>query len=472
MQNKKTKIVATMGPAISSKDILEQLISNGLNILRVNFSHAIYEDVTAWLYMLDDINQENQSYISWMADTKGPEIRVDQLENDVAFLEKDRIVTITNNHLIGNENSFSISYEDLYKCLNINDHILLDDGLIELKVIDIKKTSIITKVLNSGSLKSKKGVNVPNVKLDMPYINEKDYLDIKFACENNASYIAASFVRRIEDIFELRKLCKEFNREDLQIIAKIENQEGVDNSLEIIKVSDGIMVARGDLGTELPIEEVPIIQLELCKQCNLLGKPVIIATHMLDSMERNPRPTRAEAGDVARAVSDGADAIMLSGETAKGEYPIEAISVMAKIAARIETTIDHPKILKQFINDSSLNPYDGIGLSAVELAAQIGAKGIFCFTNSGETAKKISKYRPTCPIYALSENENSLKSLALYWGVNNFKKVEYANLDIKYEIVNQLAVQYGINKGDYVIVTGGHPDDLTITNFLKILEIA
>lgn len=471
MYKKMSKIVGTMGPSISNEEFISKAIDNGLNILRVNFSHAKYDEVKNWIKMLDNINKKNNSYVAWMADTKGPEIRIDLLENDSVFLEKNSILRIRNDHLIGNEKSFSISYENLYQSVKKNTKILLDDALIELKVIDIENEDIIVEVINSGELKSKKGVNVPNVALDMPFISEKDYQDIKFACENNASYIAASFTRRVEDINQIRKLCKNFNREDVQIIAKIENHEGVENSLEIIKASDGIMVARGDLGSELPMEEVPIIQLELAKLCNINGKPIIIATHMLDSMERNPRPTRAEVGDVALAISQGADAIMLSGETAKGEYPIEAISTMAKIASRIETTIDHNKILKRFIDNIDISQYDGIGLSVVELASKINAKAIFCFTESGQTAKKISKYRPTCPIYALSQNDKTLYSLALNWGVLYCEKVAFSDLESKYKIANEKALQIGIKKYDLVIVTGGHPNTGSLTNFLKVLEV-
>lgn len=471
MHNKMSKIVATMGPAISNQEILEKLIDNGLNILRVNFSHATFDEVSNWIGMLENINKKNISYVAWMADTKGPEIRVDLLKDNNIFLNKDDIVTIRNDHLIGDEKSFSISYENLYNCVDIGTRILLDDALIELVVIEIKNQDIIVRVLNSGILKSKKGVNVPNIVLDMPFISEKDYADIKFACENNASYIAASFTRRVDDVNQIRQLCQKFNREDMQIIAKIENQEGVENSLEIINASDGIMVARGDLGTELPMEEVPIIQLELSKLCNLYGKPIIIATHMLDSMERNPRPTRAEVGDVAHAITQGADAIMLSGETAKGEYPIEAIITMSKIASRIETTIDYSKILKRFIDNFSHTQYDGIGLSVVELASKINAKAIFCFTESGETAKKISKYRPECPIYALSQSERTLYSLALNWGIIYFEKVDFSDLESKYKIANQRALNLGIQKNDLVIITGGHPNNTSITNFLKVLEV-
>ncbi|MDF9867251.1 pyruvate kinase [Bacilli bacterium PM5-3] len=469
---KNTKVVATMGPATKSKTVLKSLILNGLNVMRINFSHANYDDTLERIAILNEINKELNTYVAWLCDTKGPEIRLHEIKNNKAYLEKGKTLSIYMHEILGDENKISLTYSDLYDCVKKGNKILIDDGLIELEVLNTSKEKIDTKILNSGYISSKKGVNVPNVILKMEYLSTKDIADIKFACENKASYIAASFVRRKEDIIALRKLCFENKRSDMQIIAKIENQEGINNIDEILEHADGIMVARGDLGTEIPMEEVPIVQLELCEKCNKLGKPVIVATHMLDSMERNPRPTRAEVGDVARAVTDGVDAVMLSGETAKGEYPIEALKAMSKIAARAETTIDHTKIITKFISDISKNPYDGIGLSAVELAAKIDAKAIFCFTKSGATARQISKYRPNCPIYALSENDDTLYSLSLNWGVIGCKKGTYTSIQDKYEIVNYQAKELDLKNGDYVIITGGHPDGTPLTNFLKIQEIS
>ena len=468
---KKTKIVATMGPAIDSKEKLRELINNGLNVMRINFSHATYSDTKKRIKILSELNKELDTYVAWMCDTKGPEIRLHMIKDDQVYLEKNKFINIHMQEVLGTATDISVTYKDLVNCVSKGSKILIDDGKIELEVVDIANDLIVTKILNSGYISSKKGVNVPNTILKMEYLSSKDIADIAFACENNASYIAASFVRRKEDVESVRKQCSKNNRQDMQIIAKIENQEGVDNIDEILAEADGIMVARGDLGTEVPMEEVPLIQISLCEKCNDLGKPIIIATHMLDSMERNPRPTRAEVGDVARAVTDGADAVMLSGETAKGDYPVLALESMAKIVTRAETTIDHSKIIKKFIDDISLNPYDGIGISAVELAAKIGAKAIFCFTESGATARQISKYRPTCPIYALSQHENTLFSLALYWGVIGRIKGVYTSIESKYDIVNLEAKRIGLANKDYVLITGGHPDGTPITNFLKILEV-
>ncbi|MDL2211390.1 pyruvate kinase [Erysipelotrichaceae bacterium OttesenSCG-928-M19] len=465
---KKTKIVATMGPAIESKEILREAILNGLNVLRINFSHAQHAEVLKNIAYLNELNKELATYTAWLCDTKGPEIRVNKLRDTRVYLEKDNYLDIYMHEIIGDAKAISMSYSRLNECVTKGSKILIDDGLIELEVINVYDDRIQTKIMNSGYLLENKGINVPNAILRMDFLSQKDINDIKFACQNGASYIAASFTRRKEDIAQIRKLCLQNNRNDMQIIAKIENQEGIDNLDSILAEADGIMIARGDLGTEIPMEDVPLVQMKICEKCNNIGKPVIVATHMLDSMEKHPRPTRAEVGDVARAVIDGVDAVMLSGETAKGEYPIQALTFMSKIVSRSEETIDHNKILKKFIDGVSNNPYDGIGISAVELAAKIDAKAIFCFTESGATAHQISKYRPTCPIYALSQYDSALYSLALYWGVIGIKKGVYQSIESKYEIVNMEAKNIGLNKGDFVIVTGGHPDGTPITNFLKI----
>ncbi|MEG0365085.1 MAG: pyruvate kinase, partial [Erysipelotrichales bacterium] len=428
---KRTKIIATMGPASNDKKMVKDLIENGLNVMRINFSHAEFESTLEKINILKELNDELGTYVAWLCDTKGPEIRLHQLKEKQVFLKKGTTINVYMHEVLGDELNISVTYSELYDCVKVGGKILIDDGLIELEVLSTSKEKIEAKVLNSGYISSRKGVNVPNAILKMDYISPKDYEDIKFACLNDASYIAASFARRKDDILQLREICEKYNRPDMQIIAKIENQEGVDNIDEIINISDGIMVARGDLGTEVPMEEVPLIQKAICHKCNEVGKPVIIATHMLDSMERNPRPTRAEVGDVSNAVSDGADAVMLSGETAKGEYPVLAVESMARIVSRTESTIDHTKILKSFMGEVSSNPYDGIGMSAVELAAKIGAKGIFCFTESGATARQISKYRPTCPIFALSQYRSTLNSLALNWGIIGRKKGAYTSIESK-----------------------------------------
>lgn len=468
---KKTKIIATMGPAINDKEILKELINKGLNVVRLNFSHANEENSRPIVKMLREVNQELNTYVPWLCDTKGPEIRVGVIENDVIHVNKGDLINIHMQEIVGNQENISVTYPELIDCVSLNDTILIDDGLLGLKVIGKKDGIIETKVINSGDISSRKGVNVPGVVLEMPYLSEKDIADITYACQDNATYIATSFTRRASDVLQVRELCQQLNREDMQIIAKIENQEGLDNLDAIIEASDGIMVARGDLGTEIPMEDVPLAQIEICHKCNVAGKPVIIATHMLDSMERNARPTRAEVGDVSRAVSDGADAVMLSGESAKGEYPVEAVDAMARIVKRSEEVLDHNKIIKKFMDTQIINEYDGVGIAVVELATTLKAKAIFCFTDSGATAREISKLRPECPIYALTRFENTIYGLALNWGVIGLKQDLYASIEVKDQIADNLARQLNFNSGDYVIVTGGHPDSETTTNFLKILKI-
>lgn len=470
---KKAKIVATMGPSIDSKEKMIELINKGLNVLRINFSHANEESAKPIVATLNEINKELNTYVAWLADTKGPEIRLHDIKDGPVMLNTNDTVEIYMHEIEGDNKKFSITYSNLYNDVEKGDKILIDDGLIELEVLDKSAEKITVKVLNSGEISSKKGVNIPNKVLEMEYMSDKDKADIEFACKNGASYIAASFIRRKEDVLLVRNICDNVGRKDIQIIAKIENQEGVDNIDDIIATANGIMVARGDLGTEIPMEDVPIVQKMICDKCSDVGKPVIVATQMLDSMERNPRPTRAEVGDVARAIGDGADAVMLSGETARGKYPIGAVEAMAKIVSKSEDTmINHRDIIRRFVDDISTNPYDGIGLAAVELAEKIEAKGIFTFTDSGETARLISKYRPTCPIYALSHHDQTLFNLAVYWGIYGVAKGEYTSLESKYDIVNEKAKAVGLKVGDYVLITGGHPDGTPITNFLKIMQIS
>lgn len=468
---KLTKIVGTTGPASSSKEVLTELVKSGLNVMRVNFSHASHEDALLRINMLNEINEELKTNVAWLCDTKGPEIRLHDIDGGKILLEKGNKINVHMNEVLGNVNDISQTYSQLNKCVEVGGKILIDDGLVELEIISIKSDLIECLILNSGHISNKKGVNVPNAILQMDYLSPKDIGDVEFACTNGASYIAASFVRRKEDVISLKEITKRMNRPDIQIISKIENQEGVDNIDEIIIESHGIMVARGDLGTEIPMEEVPIVQKSLVEKCNSFGKPVIVATQMLESMQKNPRPTRAEVGDVARAVLDGADAVMLSGESANGEYPIESVTTMATIVKRTEQTIDHNVIISRFVGDVNINPYDGVGLSAVELARTINAKAIFCFSEAGNTPRKISKYRPICPIIALSRHEQVIKNLALNWGVHAKLKSGYTTLEDKYDIVKKEAIEMGFTKGDYVIITGGHPDGVPYTNFLKILEI-
>lgn len=466
-----SKIVATFGPAIKGKAGIKKLIDNGMNVMRVNFSHVDYEDIKKRIKYLAELNAENDSYVPWLCDTKGPEIRVKKIKNDCVNLTQHSNITIVYDDVEGDEKHFATTYQDMYLYVKKGNRILINDGLLVLEVVVVENKDIHCRVVFAGALLTNKGCNVPGVDLKMPYLSKKDIFDIEFACQYQANFIASSFTRSQEDIMIVRELCQANNRADMKIIAKIESQQGIDNLDEILKVADGIMVARGDLGCEIAMEDVPLAQYQMCKKANLIGKPVIVATHMLDSMERNPRPTRAEAGDVSRAIIDGADAVMLSGETARGLYPYLAVDDMAKIAAKSETVINHDDIIKKYLSDINDNPYDGIGISAVEMANKIKAKGIFCFTTTGETAIKISKYRPNCPIYALAYDDETLFALALCWGVKGVKKGVYIELEQKQAVVNQVALKQGLKAGDYVIITGGYPNKSRYTNFLIIHQI-
>ena len=343
MINKKTKIVCTMGPSTDSDDILRELILNGLNVCRFNFSHGSHEEHKERMDRTKRIRKELNAPVAILLDTKGPEIRTGDFEEPIELVEGDKFV-VTMDDCVGNRERCTVSYKDMAKDLKVGDTILIDDGLVSLKVVEISGQDIITRVENSGKVSSKKGVNLPGVEVNLPAITEKDREDIEFGIEQGIDFIAASFVRKAADVLEIRKILEEKGATDIQIFSKIESQEGVDNIDAIIQVSDGIMVARGDMGVEIPSEEVPIVQKMIISKCNELAKPVITATQMMDSMIRNPRPTRAEVTDVANAIYDGTDAIMLSGETAAGKYPVEAVKAMNRIAIRTEETLDYSNI--------------------------------------------------------------------------------------------------------------------------------
>ncbi|GIW50122.1 MAG: hypothetical protein KatS3mg080_0733 [Anoxybacillus sp.] len=416
---RKTKIVCTIGPASESVEKLVQLIEAGMNVARLNFSHGSHEEHAARIRNIREASKITGKTVAILLDTKGPEIRTHNMENGAIELKAGSEVTISMKEVLGTPEKFSITYEGLIDDIHVGSTILLDDGLIGLEVLAIDKEAkeIRTKVLNGGVLKNKKGVNVPGVKVKLPGITEKDAEDIRFGIEQGIDFIAASFVRRASDVLEIRELLEEHHALHIQIIPKIENQEGVDNIDEILEVADGLMVARGDLGVEIPAEEVPLVQKELIKKCNALGKPVITATQMLDSMQRNPRPTRAEASDVANAIFDGTDAIMLSGETAAGAYPVEAVQTMHRIALRTEQALQYRDLLSKRSKQSGTTITDAIGQSVAHTALNLDVAAIVTPTVSGHTARMISKYRPKAPIIAVTSNEGVSRKLALVWGV-------------------------------------------------------
>ncbi|MCA1032324.1 pyruvate kinase [Bacillus timonensis] len=469
---RKTKIVCTIGPASESVEKLTELIEAGLNVARLNFSHGDFEEHGARIKNIREAAKATGKNVAILLDTKGPEIRTHTMENGAIELKEGSQITISMEEVVGTEEKFSISYPGLMEDVHTGSKILLDDGLIGLEVVEVKKDSkeIVTKILNSGTLKNKKGVNVPGVKVNLPGITEKDAKDIVFGIEQNVDFIAASFVRRASDVLEIRELLEEHNASAIQIIPKIENQEGVDNIDEILEVSDGLMVARGDLGVEIPAEEVPLVQKELIKKCNALGKPVITATQMLDSMQRNPRPTRAEASDVANAIFDGTDAIMLSGETAAGSYPVEAVKTMHNIASRAEQALDYRDILSLRSKQTGTTLTDAIGQSVAHTALNLQVSAIVAPTESGHTARMISKYRPKAPIVAVTATESTSRKLALVWGVYPRVGHHTTSTDEMLDIAVQEAVNSGIVKhGDLVVITAGVPvGEAGTTNLMKI----
>lgn len=468
---KKTKIVCTIGPASESIDTLVKLIESGMNVARLNFSHGDYEEHGARIENIRKASEQTGKQIAILLDTKGPEIRTNDMAGGKLEFATGDIVRVAMEEVEGTKEKFSVTYPQLFDDVEVGSSILLDDGLIALEVTekDAKNRELVTKVLNPGVLKNKKGVNVPNVSINLPGITEKDANDIRFGLGQGIDFIAASFVRRASDVLEITKILEENDATHVQIIPKIENQEGVDNIDEILQVSQGLMVARGDLGVEIPAEEVPIVQKQLIKKCNKLGKPVITATQMLDSMQRNPRPTRAEASDVANAIFDGTDAIMLSGETAAGDYPVEAVKMMAQIAIRTEEVIStQDKVALKMHENTDMT--EAIGQAVGHTARNLDVHTIVAATQSGHTARMISKYRPKSHIVAVTFNEHVYRSLALSWGVYPRLAEPVSNTDEMFELAVKESVDSGIAKqGDLIIITAGVPvTESGTTNLMKI----
>ena len=471
---KKTKIVCTIGPASESVDMLVNLINAGMNVCRLNFSHGDYEEHGARIKNIREAVKITGKRVAILLDTKGPEIRTNDMENGAITMKIGDSVRISMTEVLGTNEKFSITYPELINDVNVGSHILLDDGLIDLEVTDIDRDAneIVTVVKNEGVLKNKKGVNGPGVSVNLPGITEKDANDIRFGIGQGIDFIAASFVRRASDVLEITKILEEENATHIQIIPKIENQEGIDNIDEILKVSDGLMVARGDMGVEIPTEDVPVVQKALIKKCNALGKPVITATQMLDSMQRNPRPTRAEANDVANAIYDGTDAVMLSGETAAGDYPLEAVQTMARIAVRTEETLVNQDsfALKLY---SKTDMTEAIGQSVGHTARNLGIQTIVAATESGHTARMISKYRPKAHIVAITFSEQKARSLSLSWGVYATVADKPSSTDEMFNLASKVSQEEGYaSEGDLIIITAGVPvGEKGTTNLMKIQMI-
>ncbi|WP_284139819.1 MULTISPECIES: pyruvate kinase [unclassified Virgibacillus] len=469
---RKTKIVCTIGPASESIETLEQLIEAGMNVARLNFSHGDYEEHGKRIENIRKAAKNKDKTIAILLDTKGPEIRTGTFKEGQAELQEGQEVIICMDDVEGTAERFSVTYDGLIHDVQAGSRILLDDGLIELEVvsIDMDKKEIRTKALNAGLIKNKKGVNVPNVSVNLPGITEKDANDIQFGIDQGIDFIAASFVRRPSDILEIRELLETNNATHIHIIPKIENQEGVDNIDSILEVSDGLMVARGDLGVEIPAEDVPLVQKELIKKCNIAGKPVITATQMLDSMQRNPRPTRAEASDVANAIFDGTDAIMLSGETAAGHYPVESVRTMSNIALKAETGVDHAAILKQRSKSVDMTITDAISQSVTHSAMNLSVSAIITPTESGHTARMISKYRPKAPIVAVTPSEHVNRQLCLVSGVQSIIGGTAHSTDEMLEVAIDRGLKENlITRGSKVIITAGVPvGESGTTNLMKV----
>lgn len=468
---KKTKIVCTIGPASESPEVLEQLVRNGMNVARLNFSHGSHEEHLEKIKTIKRLRRKLNVPLGLMLDTKGPEIRIGRFEEKEYFLKPDDTFTITTRDVIGNKDIVSVSYEGLPNDVEKGSIISVDDGLIQLEVMEIKDgTDIVCRVQNNGVISNNKGVNLPGRVTNLPAITPKDVDDIKFGIENGIDMIAASFIRKKEDIYDIRKVLEDHGGEDILILSKIESQEGVDNIDEIIEASDGIMVARGDLGVEIRTELIPLVQKEVIRKCNKAAKPVITATQMLDSMQRNPRPTRAETTDVANAIIDGTDCVMLSGETAAGKYPVEAVKTMRDICITTELSDDFEENIYQIEIDRKITTTNAISKSTCTIANQLDAKAIITCTSSGNTAKAVSKFRPKTNIIACTIDEKVARRLSVSWGVYPIivEKAHETDELIERAIVGALKENY-VQEGDLTVLTAGIPLGVSGTsNLIKV----
>ena len=467
---RKTKIVCTLGPATDDENVLRQLMLEGMSVARMNFSHGSHEEQKKRLDMVKKLRKELGLPVAALLDTKGPEIRIGDIEGGKVELKKGQTFVLTTEDIVGNAEIVSITYKQLYKDVKPGDSILIDDGLIGMEVQKIDGEEIVCQVKNGGFISNHKGVNVPGVELKMPFVSQKDYEDIVFAAEQDYDFIAASFTRTADDILEIRKILEEKGGQYIHIIAKIENMQGVENCEEILRVADGIMIARGDMGVEIPLEEVPVIQKKLIRMALKASKPVITATQMLDSMIKNPRPTRAETSDVANAIYQGTGAIMLSGETAAGAYPIEAVRTMARIAERTEKDIDYSREFKPRRLAERPDVTNAISHATCTTAMDLNAAAIVAVTKSGRTVGRIAKYRPSCPIIGCATHSRVCRQLSLMWGVIPVEMQEEETADDLFDHAVKLSEDKKlISRGDLVVITAGVPLGLSgTTNMLKV----
>ncbi len=468
---RRTKIVCTLGPSTDKEEVLRQLMLEGMAVARMNFSHGTHEEQKVRLDTVKRLREELDLPIAALLDTKGPEIRIGDVEGGKVELKAGQTFTLTTEEILGNAERVTITYKELCQDVCPGDSILIDDGLIGMEVMQIKGEEIICRVKNGGFISNHKGVNVPGVELKMPFVSQKDYEDIVFAAEQGFDYIAASFTRTAEDILEIRKILHEKHGEGINIIAKIENMQGVENCGAILRVADGIMIARGDMGVEIPLEEVPVIQKKLIRLATRMGKPVITATQMLDSMMKNPRPTRAETSDVSNAIYQGTSAIMLSGETAAGAYPVEAVKTMARIAERTEKDIDYTTEFKpRRIATERPDVTSAISHATCTTAMDLKAAAIVAVTKSGKTVGRISKYRPSCQIIGCATEMRVCRQLNLFWGVVPIQMNEEDTADELFDHAVEAAEKKGlIQRGELAVITAGVPLGLSgTTNMIKV----
>ncbi len=470
---RKTKIICTLGPASNTAETIRAMIQSGMNAARFNFSHGTQNSHLETFRTLVKVRNELQAHVATILDTKGPEIRIKTFKDDRITLDKDQTFTLTINDIEGTKDAVSITYKDLPKDIAVGSTILIDDGLIELLVESKTDTDVICKVVVGGDVSNRKGINLPGTRFSMPYLSQNDYDDIVFGIRTGFDYVAASFVRTKEDVLEVRKVLDDNGGKHVLIISKIENAEGVENIDEIIEVSDAIMIARGDMGVEIPLEEIPILQKKIIKATIIAGRPVVTATQMLESMSVHSRPTRAETTDVANAIYDGTSAIMLSGETANGKFPVEAVKTMAKIALRAEEDINYKK---RFF-DSSIEQHahditDAISHATCLTAYNLNAKAIITVTELGGTARMISRFRADIPIIACTPNSTTLRQLGLSWGVTGIMVGEENVTDVLFESAVNAAIHSGaIEFGDLVVLTAGVPLGVTgTTNLIKVVH--
>ncbi|MCR5740854.1 MAG: pyruvate kinase [Gammaproteobacteria bacterium] len=472
IDNKRTKIVCTLGPASQKQDVLCKMIDAGMNTARVNFSHGDDKTHGEAIDLVRKCSKITGRYVGVLMDLKGPKIRLGVFEKGKVHVKPGDRLTAYSKELVGNDKEFYIRQPELFNDVHSGDTLLVDDGKVILKVLSSNSEKMEVEVINEGDLSDNKGINAPGVILTMPFVSEKDYNDLMFGIERGVDSVACSFVRRADDVKQIRRILNENGGRNIEIIAKIENQEGVDNVADILQVANGVMVARGDMGVELPFELVPVYQKKIIQLANQIGKPVITATHMLESMIHCPRPTRAEASDVSNAVLDGTDAVMLSGESAVGDYPVESVDSMARIIKEIEKTIDYERKFESLVNHNHRDINDAIGVSVASCCLSIDkARAVFAFTDTGGTAKRISHYRPSEPIIALTSNPITCNKLSYYWGVYPVlvkNILDFKEFDI---IAREVAESLGLKRGDIVVQTTGFGVEHGQTNTIRLLEL-